>query len=142
MLKISQLSEQTGITPHTLRFYEKHGLINPSDRSGGGYRLYSDEDVRKARFIRTARNSGFSLDDIAALLAIRVDRSSHTCEEVTDITRRKLEEVEQKLRELTSLRKTLKRLLDSCCGGPDAAVHCSILEALDRKAVSLGNSRS
>ena len=141
MLKISQLSEQTGITPHTLRFYEKHGLIEASKRSTGGYRLYSDADVRKAQFIRTARNSGFSLEDIAALLAIRVDKSSHTCEEVTDITRRKLDEVEEKLRELNSLCSTLKRLLDSCCGGPDAAVHCSILEALDSRTITRRRAR-
>lgn len=131
MLRISQLAEQTGLSAHTLRFYEKHGLIKPAGRSEAGYRLYSEADARRAGFIRSARGSGFSLDDIAALLAIRVDKSSHSCEEVTEITRRKLDEVNSKIAELRSIQTTLKRLLASCCGGPDSAIHCSIMEALD-----------
>ena len=131
MLKISELAERTGLTPHTLRFYEKHGLLSASERSEGGYRLYSEQDIRRADFIRAARSSGFSLDDISALLSIRLDKQSHTCEEVTVITRRKLDEVNRKLAELKSLQRTLKTLLDSCCGGPENATHCSIMEALD-----------
>ena len=131
MLKISEIAERTGLSAHTLRFYEKHGLISASERSEAGYRLYSEADLRKAEFIRTARNIGFSLDDIAGLLSIRLDKSSHTCQEVTDITQRKLVEVNAKIKELTAMRKTLKTLLDSCCGGPEDATHCSIMEALD-----------
>ena len=131
MLKISELAERTGLSAHTLRFYEKHGLISASERSEAGYRLYSEADLRKAEFIRTARNIGFSLEDIAGLLSIRLDKSSHTCQEVTDITQRKLAEVNARIRELTAMRKTLKTLLDSCGGGPEDATHCSIMEALD-----------
>ena len=131
MLRISEIAERTGLSAHTLRFYEKHGLISASERSEAGYRLYSEADLRKAEFIRTARNIGFSLDDIAGLLSIRLDKSSHTCQEVTDITQRKLVEVNDKIRELTAMRKTLNTLLDSCCGGPEDATHCSIMEALD-----------
>ena len=131
MLKISEIADKTGLSAHTLRFYEKHGLINASERSESGYRLYSQADVRKAEFIRTARNIGFSLEDIAGLLSIRLDKSSHTCQEVTDITQRKLKEVNARIRELNAMRKTLKTLLESCCGGPEDATHCSIMEALD-----------
>ena len=131
MLKISEIAERTGLSAHTLRFYEKHGLISASERSEAGYRLYSEADLRKAEFIRTARNIGFSLEDIAGLLSIRLDKSSHTCQEVTDITQRKLVEVNAKIKELTAMRKTLKTLLDSCGGGPEDATHCSIMEALD-----------
>ena len=131
MLKISEIAEKTGLSAHTLRFYEKHGLISASERSDSGYRLYSQADVRRAEFIRTARNIGFSLEDIAGLLSIRLDKSSHTCQEVTDITRRKLSDVDARIRELTAMRKTLKTLLNSCCGGPEDATHCSIMEALE-----------
>ena len=131
MLKISEIADRTGLTAHTLRFYEKNGLIRASERSEAGYRLYNEADVRKAEFIRSARNIGFSLDDIAGLLSIRVDKSSHTCQEVTNITRRKLDDVNEKIRELTAMQQTLRTLLDSCCGGPEDATHCSIMEALD-----------
>jgi MerR family Zn(II)-responsive transcriptional regulator of zntA len=131
MLKISEIAARTGLSTHTLRFYEKNGLIDASQRTESGYRLYSESDVRKAEFIRTARNIGFSLDDISSLLSIRIDKSSHTCQEVTEITRRKLDDVNERIRELTSMQRTLTTLLDSCCGGPEDATHCSIMEALD-----------
>ena len=131
MLKISELSEKTGLSAHTLRYYEKHGLINASNRSEAGYRFYTASDVRRVQFVKTARNSGFSLQDIGQLLSIRVDKLSHSCQEVTDITRKKLDEVNAKLTELQSMQQTLELLLESCCGGPENATHCSIMEALD-----------
>ena len=131
MLKIGELSEQTGLSAHTLRYYEKHGLINASTRSEAGYRFYTDSDVRRVQFVKTARNTGFSLDDIGQLLSIRVDKQSHSCQEVTDITQKKLDQVNAKLVELQSMQHTLELLLESCCGGPEKATHCSIMEALD-----------
>lgn len=131
MLKISELSAKTGLTAHTLRFYEKNGLISASTRSEAGYRFYNESDVRRVEFVKTARNTGFSLEDIAQLLSIRVDKQSHSCQEVTDITQHKLDEVNAKLAELQSMQQTLELLLESCCGGPENATHCSIMEALD-----------
>ena len=131
MLKISELSEQTGLSAHTLRYYEKYGLINASNRSETGYRFYTDSDVRRVQFVKTARNTGFSLSDIGQLLSIRVNKQSHSCQEVTDITQKKLLEVNAKVNDLLSMQQTLKLLLDSCCGGPENATHCSIMEALD-----------
>ncbi len=131
MLKISELAAKTGLTAHTIRFYEKHGLISASDRSEAGYRYYNDAAVRRAEFVKTARNIGFSLDDIGQLLSIRVDKQAHSCQEVTDITRHKLDEVNARISELQSMQQTLQILLDSCCGGPERATHCSIMEALE-----------
>jgi MerR family transcriptional regulator, Zn(II)-responsive regulator of zntA len=135
LLKISELSEQTGLSAHTLRYYEKHGLIQASTRSEAGYRFYTDSDVRRVQFVKTARNSGFSLDDISQLLSIRVDKESHSCQDVTDITQKKLDQVNAKLAELHSMQHTLELLLESCCGGPENATHCSIIEALDAGVV-------
>ena len=131
MLKISELSARTVLSTHTLRFYEKHGLISASERSEAGYRYYSDTDVRRVEFVRSARHIGFSLNDISELLSIRVDKSSHSCQDVTDITEAKLEEVNTRIAELQSMQQTLQILLDSCCGGPESATHCSIMEALE-----------
>ena len=131
MLKIGELSDRTGLSAHTLRFYEKHGLISASDRSDAGYHYYTDADVRRVEFVKTARNIGFSLGDIAQLLSIRVDKQSHSCHDVTEITQHKLDEVNAKIAELQSMQQTLQILLDSCCGGPENATHCSIMEALE-----------
>jgi MerR family Zn(II)-responsive transcriptional regulator of zntA len=135
MLKISELAAKTGLSAHTIRFYEKHDLIRASERSEAGYRYYNDSDIRRAEFVKTARNIGFSLEDISQLLSIRVDKTSHSCQEVTDITQHKLDEVNEKLSELESMQNTLQILLKSCCGGPKKATHCSIIEALDAGAV-------
>ena len=140
MLKISELSERTGLSAHTLRYYEKYGLISASNRSEAGYRFYSDSDVRRVQFVKTARNTGFSLSDIGQLLSIRVNKQSHSCQEVTDITQKKLFEVNAKVNDLLSMQQTLKLLLDSCCGGPENATHCSIMEALDA-GLSLENEK-
>ena len=140
MLKISELSEQTGLSAHTLRYYEKYGLINASNRSETGYRFYTDSDVRRVQFVKTARNTGFSLSDIGQLLSIRVNKQSHSCQEVTDITQKKLFEVNAKVNDLLSMQQTLKLLLDRCCGGPENATHCSIMEALDA-GLSLENEK-
>ncbi len=142
MLKISQLAEKTGLSPHTLRFYEKNGLITASDRSEAGYRYYNEADVRRAEFVKTARNIGFSLEDIGQLLSIRVDKDSHSCQDVTDITRHKLDQVNEKIAELRSMQSTLGILLDSCCGGPEKAIHCSILEALEEGEVRAARKKS
>jgi len=131
MLKISELAAKTGLSAHTLRFYEKHGLITASSRSEAGYRFYNEADVRRVEFVKTARDIGFSLEDIAQLLSIRIDKLSHSCQDVTDITQHKLDEVNSKIAELNSMQQTLQILLDSCCGGPESATHCSIMEALE-----------
>ena len=131
MLEISELAQQAGLSAHTLRYYEKRGLIKASNRSEAGYRFYTDSDVRRVQFVKAARNAGFSLNDIGQLLSIRVDKQSHSCQEVTDITQKKLLEVNAKMAELQSMQQTLELLLESCCGGPENATHCSIMEALD-----------
>ena len=140
MIKISELAAQTGLSSHTIRFYEKHGLINASERSAAGYRYYNAADVRRAEFVKTARNIGFSLEDIGQLLSIRLDKQSHSCQEVTDITRHKLEEVNDRIAELQFMQQTLARLLESCCGGPENATHCSIIEALDAGDVAVNDT--
>jgi len=135
VLKISQLAKKTGLSTHTLRYYEKHGLISASERSEAGYRLYDDADIRRVKFVKTARSVGFSLDDIGSLLSIRLDKASHSCQEVTEITQKKLHEVESRIAELQSIQGTLGILLNSCCGGPEQATHCSIMEALEDSAI-------
>jgi len=141
MLKIGELASKTGLTAHTIRFYEKNGLINASQRSEAGYRYYAETDVRQAEFVKTARKIGFSIDDVATLLSIRVDKRNHTCQDVTDITQRKLNDVNEKISELLSMQQTLQILLNSCCGGPKSATYCSIMEALDASSAISARSR-
>ncbi len=131
MYRISELAKTHSVSAHTLRYYEKYGLLRASARSDSGYRLYSEEDNKQLRFILMARQSGFSLDDIQTLLSIELDKGSHTCEEVTRLTRSKLDEVSQRIHELKQVKKSLETLLASCGGGEESAVHCTILQSLE-----------
>lgn len=131
MYRIGELAQRHEIKPDTLRYYEKHGLLSPSGRSDSGYRLYNDNDEVKLRFILRAKAVGFSLAQIRELLAIDASRTKWACQDVKGIVENKVAELERKIAELTQFRDSLQQLADACCGGPESAEHCSILEALE-----------
>ncbi|MEZ8144065.1 zinc-responsive transcriptional regulator [Enterovibrio norvegicus FF-33] len=132
MLQIGQLAKQAGVSGDTLRFYEKVGLLKPTSRSESGYRLYNEDALSRVHFIMKAKRLGLTLDDIQEMLEIRLEASQHSCAEVKGITQKKLDEIDQKIAELTQIRVALKKINDACCGhADDNASHCSILGALE-----------
>ena len=92
-MKISDLAERSGISAHTLRYYEKTGLLRPSHRSESNYRIYSQDDLTSAKFIKRSKECGFSLAETATLLAIRHDKSQHVCAEAKLITSTKITDI-------------------------------------------------
>ena len=131
MYLIGQLAKLCDVSSDTLRFYEKNGLLKPAGRSDSGYRLYSEADLSRVKFILRSKAVGLSLDEIRELLDIRLEASQHSCAEVKAITQAKLDEVDRKMAELRRIRTALKKINDACCGHiDDNASHCSILEAL------------
>jgi MerR family Zn(II)-responsive transcriptional regulator of zntA len=131
MLKIGELAKRHAIKADTLRFYEKNGLLHASQRSESGYRSYTESDSEKLAFIIRAKRVGFSLQEIADLLEIQIDRQNHHCSETKAIVDSKKRDVEERIQELTRFKHSLELLGDSCCGGEEPATHCSILEALN-----------
>lgn len=130
-LKIGELASQTGMTVDAIRFYENKGLIASAHRSEGGYRLFDDAELEKLQFIQRAKKVGFTLDEIKDLLELRLHPDDHTCEEVKHHTHTKIVEIEHKIAELDRIKQSLQRLHSACCGGPESAEHCSILQLLD-----------
>jgi len=130
-LKIGELSELTGISRDTLRYYEKEGLIKPSLRSAAGYRLYSEQDLNGIKFVLSAKKVGFSLDDISKLLTLKINKKTKSCQDVKTFTEEKIQEVDDKIKSLLKIQHALGKLHQSCCGGPKNAQHCSILQALE-----------
>lgn len=130
MLKIGELANLAKVSQDTLRFYEKHGLMQPSARSEAGYRLYSADDVHRIRFILSAKEVGFTLNEIHELLALQVTKDHKSCQDVKSFVDEKLKTVEQRIQEMEKIRKSLQTLSDACCGGDEPATHCTILEAL------------
>lgn len=134
MYRIGQIAKLADVTPDTIRYYEKLGMMSHDIRTEGGFRLYTEEDLRRLRFIRHGRQLGFSLEAIAELLSIRVDPEHHTCQESKGIVQARLAEVDGKIAELKEMRNSLRRLNDACCGTAHSSVYCSILEALEQGA--------
>ncbi|MEI2628331.1 Zn(2+)-responsive transcriptional regulator [Erwinia aphidicola] len=136
MYRIGQLAKLADVTPDTIRFYEKQRMMDHEIRTEGGFRLYSDTDLQRLKFIRYGRQLGFTLEAIRELLSIRVDPEHHTCQESKTIVQKRLTEVEAMLIELQHMQRSLKRLNDACCGTAHSSRYCSILEALEKGATT------
>jgi MerR family Zn(II)-responsive transcriptional regulator of zntA len=130
-MRIGELSKNTGFQVETLRYYEKQGLLSPVSRSESGYREYNKDSLKQLQFIRQAKSVGFSLKEITELLTLRVERDQHSCGDVKSIAEQKIIQIDSKINELEKMRKALHKITDACCGGPEPATSCTILNALD-----------
>lgn len=81
MYRIGELAKMAEVTPDTIRYYEKQQMMEHEVRTEGGFRLYTESDLQRLKFIRHARQLGFSLESIRELLSIRIDPEHHTCQE-------------------------------------------------------------
>lgn len=135
MFQIGELAKRAGVTPDTIRYYEKQAMMEHRDRSEGGFRLYSESDLQRLKFIRHAKQLGFTLTAIRELLSIRIEPQQHTCQESKSIVQSRLSEVESKIAELEQMRRSLQYLHDACCGAAHSSEFCSILETLEKGAV-------
>ena len=130
-LTIGEVARRAGVGVETIRFYEREGLIAKPRRRPSGYRQYPAEAVRRVRFIRHAKELGFTLREISELLSLRVDPHS-TCADVRRRARTKIGSIQEKIESLASMKAALERLAASCRGnGPMS--ECPILEELDRE---------
>lgn len=136
MFRIGEIAKLAGVTPDTIRYYEKQQMMDHEVRTEGGFRLYSENDLQRLKFIRYAKQLGFTLETIRELLSIRIDPEHHTCQESKGIVQNRLRDVENKINELEHMRRSLQRLNDACCGSAHSSVYCSILEALEQGASS------
>lgn len=128
MLTRSKLAQKAGVHAETIRYYEQQGLLPPPRRTAAGYRLYTETDVARLRFIKRAQELGFSLKEIEELLALEA-----TPEASSGLVRQralaKIAEIEARIRDLTRIRDTLCQLVAACDGQAPIA-HCPILHAL------------
>lgn len=130
-MRIGELARQSRTSTETLRFYESEGLLPSPVRQANGYRDYPADSIARVRFIQHAKAVGFTLREIRELLSIQVEKDQHTCEDVKNLTRQKLNEIEKKLARLQTIRDALRLIHERCCGGTESAAHCSILSALE-----------
>lgn len=132
LLNIGQASASVGVATSTLRYYEREGLLAPSDCSHAGYRLYDAAAVRQLRFIRAAQSVGFSLEDIRAMLALD-ERTS--CKQVQGMIEERLAGIARRIAELKNVQRTLTGALQRC---KKSRKGCPVLGDLHRKNHSSG----
>lgn len=127
---IARFAEAGGVGVDTVRYYQRRGLLNEPDRPHGvGVRRYGDEDLRRLRFIRQAQAAGFTLEEIAELLALDAtdDRARARAREMAG---RRIAELDAQIERMQSARQALARLAEQC--GAGRAGPCPIITAFER----------
>ena len=132
-LTIGRLAKEAGVNLETVRFYERRGLLPRPPRSASGYRLFPAEAARRLRFIRRAQELGFSLKEVGELLSLRVSRRT-TSAAIRARAETKIADIQEKIRSLESMKKTLQKLTKVCDGCAPLA-ECRILDSLDRETL-------
>ena len=129
-LSIGELGRRTNTKVETVRYYERIGLLASPARTEGNYRSYGETDLNRLSFIRRARDLGFPLDQVRALLGLS-DQRDHPCDEVDEMVQAHLNAVERKIADLQALKRELGSLLTQCRGGRIS--DCRVIEALGPK---------
>jgi MerR family copper efflux transcriptional regulator len=128
-LTIGAVAKRAGVAIDTIRYYEREGLLPQPLRRPSGYRSYGEDTVAQLRFIRRAKNLGFTLEEIRELLALSADRQRGV-KAVKQRAQRRLAEIETRIEELQRVRAGLAQLIEAC-PGHGKPEQCPILRALD-----------
>ena len=112
-LRIGELAFAAGVTTDTVRYYERLKILPRPSRTRAGYRLYSEEDAERLRFIKQAQSLGLSLDEVKGLLPAR-GSGLLECRRVRDLLSAKLVELDAKISHMRGFRKTLAAYLGEC----------------------------
>ncbi|WP_118973930.1 MerR family transcriptional regulator [Taibaiella koreensis] len=123
---IGELSKRSGLTKDTIRFYEKQGYIKVGwrERRVNNYKEYSEAVLRRLLLFRKIKAYGFSLNEAAELIAL-IDAGAALCDTVAQVAHERIEAIEEKIRELTSLKALLQSGISSC---PRRTDHCSLFD--------------
>ena len=126
-ITIGEASRQSGVKIPTIRYYESIGLVRSPQRSEGNQRYYEKSDLRRLAFVRHARELGFEIEAIRALLSLQ-DDPHQSCASADAIARARLVDVEQRIRSLTALKAELESMVEGC--GHGRVDQCRVIEVL------------
>lgn len=128
-MKIGQAAKLSQVGVETIRYYEREGLLAEPQRRPSGYRQYDQSVVARLRFIRRAKELGFTLAEIKEILALWFDANTR-CEHVRQRARQKIEDIENKIRSLQKMKRSLKTVI-SKCKTRDSIDECPLLDGID-----------
>ena len=133
LFNIGQAAHASGVSAKMIRHYEEHGFVPKATRTAAGYRVYRDADVHALRFIRRARDLGFSLAEIKALLGLWVNRRRASAD-VKALVMKHVADLEARIAQMQAMKRTLLALAQHCHG--DHRPDCPILEDLAGEAAA------
>ena len=128
---VGWVAKEAGVNAQTVLYYERRGLLPAPSRAFSGYRLFNDDSVRRIRFIKRAKELGFSLKQITALLALQGEQDA-SCAEVSTMAAGHLEDIGQKIHDLERMRTALVPLANACPGKEGPLKACPILDSLEK----------
>ncbi len=126
-LSIGKLAKACAVKIDTVRYYERKGLVMPIDRTESGYRVYSEDSVKRLRFVRKAQSLGFTLEEIKELLELS-DMPEADCADIREKASAKIKEVEKRIADLIAIKESLGELAEFCPGKGKPLNECSILK--------------
>jgi len=130
MLRIGKVAAAAAVSADTLRYYEREGLLAPEGKSQAGYRLYSQDSIRRVHFIKQAQRCGFTLSEIRALLDL-TRRDSACCSDVRSLAIEKKLQLEAKIDALRTMSRALDEVVAMCVDDDQPLESCPILSALE-----------
>lgn len=126
--RISEFAKKCGVNKETIRYYERKALLKEPSRTNKGYRIYSDDDVKRVKFIKRLQELGFSLSEIYKLLGV-VDNDEVRCKNIYEFVSKKEIEIQEQIADLKRIESMLKDL-KSRCTDQKALHQCPIIESL------------
>ena len=130
-LTIGQLAKQANVTIETIRYYQRKDLLDEPIKPATGYRQYSPEAIFRIQFIKRAQLCGFSLKEISELLSL----DNGQCSDVQKIAKKKRQQIDVQIKDLTALRDVLDSLVQGCEKN-SSTKHCSLIDTLSKKTSS------
>jgi len=129
-LKVGEIAKIVGINVETLRYYEKIKIMPEPKRKQSNYRVYDNFDVQRLLFIKRGKELGFTLKEIKELLELKIE-STATCGDVKHLSEHKLKDVNERIADLTKIKKVLEKLINQCINEEITSKECPILETIE-----------
>jgi len=129
---IGEVAQAAEVPTSTLRYYERIGLLRPAGRTEGNYRYYNNDALERVEFIRSAQATGFRLEDVQTLMALR-DGDTAPCREVQELIEERLADVANRMKDLRRVQRVLQSSLKECRKA-EVSGRCEVLETLSTKA--------
>lgn len=137
-IPIGELSKRTGCNIETIRYYERIGVLRRPARTEGGFRRYSLNDLRRLAFVRRARDLGFTLDEVRALLRLAENRD-RSCAVVRDLAAAHLTDVRAKIADLKKMERILQEMVLQCADG--TLPNCPLIETLYKEPTGVRSAK-